>query len=118
MVTKSSWGISYVAMLKQIGWLNVRQLVVFQSLVLLFKAKISGKPGYIFDKISGSFQVRTRLADGGIKESTRIKSSLGMQSFMPRSIKEWNSLPIEIRTITKLTKFKSELRTWVKDNFK
>ena len=38
-VTKSSWATSSSAMLLQVGWLNVRQMIVFHSLVLLFKAK-------------------------------------------------------------------------------
>ena len=43
-VTKSNWGTSSSAMLLQVGWLNVRQMIVFHSLVLLFKAKLEKKP--------------------------------------------------------------------------
>ena len=43
-VTKSNLATSSSAMLLQVGWLNVHQMIIFCSLVLLFKAKLERQP--------------------------------------------------------------------------
>ena len=118
LVTKSDWRTSSSSMMSQIGWLNVRQLIVQQSLMLIFKTSKDRKPVYLHDRISKRFAVNTRLgANKGIKDSRKFKTTLGMQSFTPRSIKLWNSLPGDIRTEPNIVKFKSKLRAWVKLHF-
>ena len=118
LVTKSDWGTSSSAMMSQIGWLNVRQLIVFHSIMILFKTRRDKKPVYLYNQISQKFAVNTRLGvNNGIKETRRFKSTLGTQSFTPRSIKQWNSLPMDIRTESSILKFRSKLRVWVKLNF-
>ena len=117
LVTKSDWGTSSSSMLSQIGWLSVRQQVVFQSLMMIFKAKQDKKPVYLYQQISSKFSMNTRLGlNNGIKDKRIFKSTLGSQSFTPRSIKQWNSLPTNIRTESSIVKFKSKLRAWVKLN--
>ena len=117
-VTKSSWNTSASAMLSQIGWLNVRQMVAFHSLMLIFKAKQDHKPVYLHSQVSATFIVNTRLAvNNGMKENRRIKSSLGQQSFIPRSISQWNSVPWDIRGISNIAKFKRRVKEWMKKNF-
>ena len=116
-VTKSNWATSSSAMLLQVGWLNVRQMIVFHSLVLLFKAKLERKPFYLYDQISATFNMNTRLAvNNGIRETRRVKSTLAKQSFIPRAISQWNSLPWNLRTISSLVKFKTRVKSWVKEN--
>ena len=115
LVTKSSWSTSSSVMLSQLGWLNVWQLVVFHSLMLIFKAKQDKKPVYLHSQISAPFKVNTRLAvNNGIRDTRRTKSTLGKQSFIPRSIMQWNNLPMDIRSISSMPKFKSRLKSWVK----
>ena len=105
-------------MMSQIGWLSVRQLIVLQSLMIIFKTRNDRKPVYLYQKLSNKFAVNTRLGlNNGIKDTRRFKSTLGNQSFIPRSIKQWNSLPANIRTESSIVKFKSKLRAWVKLNF-
>ena len=118
LVTKSDWGTSSSAMLSQIGWLSVRQLIVMQSLMIIFKTKNDRKPVYLYQKVSKKFAANTRLGlNNGIKDTRTFKSMLGSQSFTPRSIKQWNSLPTYIRTESSIVKFKSKLRAWVKLNY-
>ena len=93
-------------------------MTVLQSLMIIFKTNHDRKPVYLSTKISNKFAANTRLgANNGIKDSRRFKSTLGIQSFTPRSIKQWNSLPNNIRTEQNIVKFKSKLRAWVKLNF-
>ena len=118
IVTKSNWGTSSSSMLSQIGWLSVRQMAVLHSLMIIFKTNRDRKPVYLYQKISNKFAANTRLGtNNGIKDSRRFKTTLGSQSFTPRSIKQWNSLPNNIRTEPNIVKFKSKLKTWVKLNF-
>ena len=118
LVTKSDWGTSSSSMMSQIGWLNVRQMIVFHSLMIIFKTSRDRKPVYLYNQISQKFAVNTRLGvNNGIKETRRFKSTLGIQSFTPRSIKQWNGLPMDIRTESSIVKFRSKLKAFVKLNF-
>ena len=116
-VTKSSWYTPSRTMLQQIGWLSVREMIAYHSLILVHKAKQDKKTTYIYDKISTPFNVNTRLArSNGIKENWRMKSKIGKQSFITRATTEWNRLPPDIRTASSLRIFKEKLRIWVKQN--
>ena len=76
-------------MLQQVGWLSIRQMISYHSLILVYKAKQDKKPTYIFNKISTPFHVITRLArSNGIKENWRMKSKIGKQSFIARASTE------------------------------
>ena len=115
LVTKSGWFTPSVDMLQQVGWLNVNQLIVYHSLVLLFKTRQEKKPTYLYEKISTPFSANTRLATSdGIRYDMRSKSNIAKQSFLPRTVVQWNSLPPDMRKMSHLSKFKQSLRQWVK----
>ena len=109
LVTKSDWGTSSSSMMSQIGWLNVRQLIVSTHDIIQDK-----KPVHLYNQISQKFVVSV---SNGIRETRRFKSTLGRQSFIPCSIRQWNSLPVDIRTESSMVMFRSKLRAWVKQNF-
>ena len=116
-VTRLGWLTSTKTLLTQCGWLSVKQLVVFHSLVLVYKIKSDRKPVYLYDKLGHEFSYSTRLADAnGIRQIGRTKSDLNRKSFVPRSIEQWNTLPHNIRLSMKLTDFKLKLKEWVKSN--
>ena len=118
LVTKSGWYTPSRTMLQQVGWLSIRQMISYHSLILVYKAKQDKKPTYIFNKISTPFHVITRLArSNGIKENWTMKSKIGKQSFIPRTTTEWNRLPPDIRSTSSLGKFKEKLRKWVQQNW-
>ena len=118
LVTNSSWYTSSATMLHQVGWLSVRQMVAYYSLIFLFKTKQNTVPFYIHNKISAHFNVQTRLSESnGIKEIRKMKTRLGLQSFLPRTICQWNSLPHDVRMISDLKKFKFKVKQWVKQQF-
>ena len=118
LATKSSWYTASAQMLQQLGWLSVRQMIVFHSLVLVFKTRMNQKPAYLYSQVSAQFSVNTRLAvSHGIRETRRTQSEIGRKSFFPRTIKQWNSLPADVRSATSLGKFKMKLKSWVKQHF-
>ena len=117
-MTGLGWYTPTKTLLLQCGWLSIRQMVDYHSLLLLFKAKSSTKPRYIFFKIAQNFTRETRLSTtGGIRENRGVKTTLAKKSFLPRTIQIWNEqLPAEIRTEKSISKFKEKLKKWLKEN--
>ena len=117
LVTRLGWHTSTQILLDQCGWLSVKQLVAYHSLVLVFKIKSDKKPVYLADRLDTNFSYNTRLAEGnGIRVNRRLKSDLHQKSFIPRSTKLWNSLPPHIRLSPKVTSFRGKLKSWIKSN--
>ena len=116
LVTRLGWGTPTRTLLLQCGWLSVRQMVVYHSLLLLYKCKQTGKPGHIYSKINHRFNRITRLANlGGIKDDRRFESSTAQNSFIPRTVKVWNEeLPAILRAERSVTEFQVKLKAWVK----
>ena len=113
IVTRQSLDTSTKEVLRQIGWLSIRQLYVYHSLLTTFKTLCSGKPSYMSKKFTRSFPYQTRQATGGcLKVSETPKSYSSGKSFMFSSIKYWNLLPTELRKEKDLRKFKTGLRKW------
>ena len=61
-VTRRGIYSSSVEILRQCGWLSVRQLVFFHSATLIYKAIITCYPKYIHSKLTLEFPYNTRLA--------------------------------------------------------
>ena len=114
-VTKLSWCTPISELLKQCNWLSVRQMIMFQDLVLVFKIRKEGRPVYLFNKLSSQFSRNTRNAKNNkIKQNQKPKSEISESSFVNRSIVNWNKLPHEMTNLTDINKFKKELKGWVK----
>ena len=118
LVTKSSWYTPASTMLKQVGWLNIRQMITYHSLIMIHKAKHGKKPSYIFDRVSSAFDVATRFAESNaIRENRTMKTQIGKESFLPRTIKDWNRLPADIRAASNHEKFKVGVKQWVQQHY-
>ena len=112
-------------LLLQCGWLSVRQLMSYHSLVLLHKTINHRKPEYLYKKVtSGSCQPRTRheteaadsLLAAGVSNPPSINScklQVTRKSWCWTSVYWYNQLPINLRTETKLQAFKTRLKQWV-----
>ena len=71
LVTRLGWFTPVSTLLKQCGWLSVRQLVHYHSLTLAFKITAEKKPAYFVDKLDFNFPYRTRLASDSSLQTTR-----------------------------------------------
>ena len=103
-------------LLRQCGWLSVKQLVFFHSVVLVYKTILTTYPKYIYDKLSTQFPYNTRLANTeAVRMGSRFQSRLELteKSFMNRATLSYNLIPPEIRKVPKLQNFKKKLRKWV-----
>ena len=105
-------------MLQHLWWLSVCQMIVFHSLILVFKTRMNQKPVYLHRQVSAQFSVNTRLAvSHGIRGTRHTQSEIGRKSFFPKTLNQWNSLPADVRSAPSLGKFKMKLKTWVKQHF-
>ena len=104
-------------LLNQCGWLSVKQLVGYHSLMLIFKTKLEQKPVFLHKNLSQNFKYRTRLASSGsFMFNHSISEGISKNSFNTRSTKMWNSLPPHLKQAETLRKFKWKLKSWIKVN--
>ena len=108
-----------VGLLRQCGWLSVRQLVFYHSVTLIYKTLQTTFPKYIFNKLSTEFPYNTRLAQSEcVRMGSQFKSKLELseKSFMNRATVSFNLLPTSLRQIPKIEQFKKKLKAWVWEN--
>ena len=117
LVTNCSRFTPTAVLLHQCGWLSVRQLVHYHSLVLVFKTMQHGKPEYFQQYFSTEFPYETRLATGqGIRRGDQSQYEVSRTSFVVRSAAMWNMLPVQVRGQLSLDKFKKLLKSWLIEN--
>ena len=113
-VTGLGWFTAQSELLRQCGWLSIKQLVEYHSLLLVFKVKNEKKPVYIHDILSASFSYDTRAASANnIVENQQTSRETTKEGFVYRSSKSWNSLPADIKKEKLLSKFKISLKKWI-----
>ena len=82
-VTKLGRYTSTAELLKQTGWLSVRQMVFFYSVLLIHKIRNSDKPVYLAKRIRSNYQYNTRNSNANIIQrgpDFRAKRTLTMNS--------------------------------------
>ena len=116
-VTKLGIYTSQKTLLLQCGWLSVRQLIQYHSLIMIFKVKLEQKPVFLQQHLSQRFNYRTRFAStGSVVFNQKNSCDISKHSFLVRSTERWNSLPPHIKQAENLGAFKWKLRTWLKQH--
>jgi hypothetical protein len=116
-VTRLEWHTPTAEILKQCGWLSVYQLSVHHSVVLVFKVKQEKSPKYLYNMLSTTYNYTTRETDSKrIRHTRGTELGLAQDSFRWRSVDMFNLLPLEIRNMSNLRKFKSASKDWIKQN--
>ena len=117
IVTKLDWGTPSAVLLKQCGWLSVHQLVVYHSVVLVYKTLLNESPKYLHSMFSAKYSYKTSQAKGVfIKHSRKFRLETTESSFRWRAAKAYNELPTEMRNMKTLKEFKKTARKWVMQN--
>ena len=128
LVTKLDRFTSTTVLMRQCGWMPVRHLMVYHSLVLLHKTIQHQTPTFLYQKVtSGSDQPNTRqaaaataaLAAAGVpKQPTVANCELGLKkkSWCWSSVIWYNQLPLDLRLEKKVKTFKTRLKNWVTTN--
>ena len=100
-VTKLSWFTPTRRLLSQYGWLSIKQLVVYHT-VLRHKTLRSYKSLYLSDNLNRNFPYPKRQATGGCicySDSQISETLLTERSFLSRGIKDYNKIPADIKSI-------------------
>ena len=121
-------------LLKACGWMSVRQLMAYHSIILLHKTLSIKAPEYLYKKVTagGQFSHKTRQAaecpaefsfivqhptnNGKIRQADGNKMGISKKGWCWRSIEMYNTLPTNLRLEQKLPKFKTRLKKWVEQN--
>ena len=101
------------------NWLSVNQMVVFHSLMSIYKILKTKKPKFLYDKINMNYEHYSHTTRASSRCDIIIpflRLNLSMNSFLYRSMKLWNDLPIHIRDISETNRFKICVKTYIKEN--
>ena len=88
------------------NWLSFKNLASYHSLLTFFSIKISNERGQLKQKISGARSMPPDLVPVYGTGQTRMLKD----SFLPRTISQWNLLPLQIRSAPTMKIFKNTLR--------
>ena len=117
VVTKLDWYTPAAELLKQCGWLSVHQLVVYHSVVMVYKVIQNESPKYLYSMFSTQYNRKTKQAQSAtIKHDRKLRLGLTGSSFRWRAAKSFDELPLEIRSLKTLKAFKKAARKWIKSN--
>ena len=109
IVTKSPPRAHRDPMYDRLGWLTVQQLVVYHTVLAIYRIRQTSEPEYL----ARQFQNDNR---NGRIIVPKCKLGLAMKSFCVRGADTWNTLPSHVRQSRRLRDFKMKARNWVKTN--
>ena len=93
----------------KINWLTVNQLIIYHTLLTVYKIRKTQEPEYLHAVLS-----RENIRNNIIIENTDL--TLMRKSFTYRGSVCWNELPLQIKSIDNADKFKSSLKLWIQRN--
>jgi hypothetical protein len=118
-VTKKNIFTPVSILLKQTGWLSVRQLIFYHSVLLVYKVRETSLPQHLSDKLKNEYKYDTRVSKTNIvKWGSQFKAnnSLTKKSWRWRGSINYNQVPEDIKNNPVLSKFKMKLKHWVRQN--
>ena len=100
-------------LLKRVGWMSVRQLIFFHTVLQAHKTLTSGVPAPLHAALTTDQHYRTRsVARGNIKLEEGYKST---NTFKYRAQVYYNSVPVDVKAGS-LATVKRKLKQWVLEN--
>ena len=97
-------------LLRKVGWLSVRQLVFFHTVLQAHKTLITGVPKLLHHDLTLTYPRVTRCATGG-----QLRQGSGFVSkgtFKYRAIQNFNMVPADVKTGS-TANVKTKLKKWV-----
>ena len=90
------WRCSRRKLLDKMGWLSVKQLVFYHSVLQVHKTLKTRVPLSLFQTLSVDFPRETRIAANG--QIRQDDSFLSQDTFKYRAMKSYNQVPNSVRT--------------------
>ena len=104
--------------LERVGWLSIRQLAYYHTVLQAHKTICSGKPALLSQALESNFPYRTRSAAMGqirFGETFFGNSSIISASFKHRAVHWYNAVPVSVRDGS-IGSVKKKLKAWVLKN--
>ena len=105
-------------LLKKLHWLPVKERIIYNVVLQVFKALNELSPPYIRDMLS--FQTRVKVTRSTTQKLLNVpkwnNKTCAKRSFSIGGPIEWNKLPQHIRQINDIKIFKKELKTYLFKN--
>ena len=100
--------------LEKIGWLSLRQLAFYHTVLQVHRTLVTKVPSPLYDSLSSVYPYNTRSAAA---ENIRFGESFRSEqlSFRSRARLQYNQVPVEVRTGS-LDTVKRKLKNWIKLN--
>ena len=94
-----------ISILENCGWLSIKELTSYHSLIQLWKLLRIHKPSNMANKFS--------LDEDNIVSTTAPRLLFTTNGFRWRTTTTWNQLPEDLRTTLSLPVFKRRIKTWI-----
>ena len=98
-------------MFERSGYMTVRQLVFYHTVLNVYKIKLHKEPEYLFSNLQ-----RENIRNNIIIAKTDL--TLTRNGFIFRGSEGWNSMPLDIRRLEKVGLFKRKVKEWILLNVK
>ena len=99
-------------LLQSLHWLPIKHRINFKISLLTFKTLQTGQPAYLNSLLSKASPSRTlRSNQGPLLVVPRVKTVTGSRAFCSCAPSLWNNLPLSLRTIDSVPRFKKHLKT-------
>ena len=101
--------------MKLLHWLPIKIRIDFKILLLTYKCVNSLAPDYLCNLVTKKKNPRPLRSEKFelLKVPTTRLKTYGDRSFQYAASVEWNKLPLDIRTSTSVTCFKTNLKTYL-----
>ena len=99
-------------LLRGVGWMSVRQLIEFHTVLQTHKTLISGLPRPLYASLQSDYPYRTRNATIGI---IRFGRNILPNTFRYRAMISYNAVPGEIKTGS-ISNMKEKSKRWIMKN--
>ena len=102
--------------LAALHWLPIRYRIDFKVATLAFRCVHGTAPSYLMELVSLQTATRSGLRSGKDALKLVVPSAMkvrwGERSFSSSAPRIWNALPLELRSLSTLTSFRSRLKTF------
>ena len=106
-------------MFSKIKWLSFPQKLRYHTCIMMYKALNNMAPEYIqnlFLMTSVSHNRNLRSVDSELLKAPFSRTNYCANAFAIKGAQEWNSLPLELRTVATLQWFVSSVKTYFLNN--
>ena len=108
-VSGMSWFTPTGTLMKSCGWLSIKQLIFYNTVVMTHKIATSCTPRYLYEKLCMEHAYSTRqVTQGGVRFGEQFpgKTTMTKSSFLYGAKIDYNTVPVDLSTTRIMSTFK------------